>query len=417
MRILNTLALCLLFISCSIAQGYFVKPKWKRGEQTEFTFSFAQKVEMGANSDFIGINAFTTYVQSNFALQYRYFIDGHWNRWERMGAFHEAHTEGRKVYEGQPVFSMVDSVQFKTLSSNLDWTIRIFIAGKNEDYAIESLPESVPCEQPDYCDRDCWCDTCLPQNSTPTSPTHLIIHHSAGFSSAPDYKQVMTYYWDFHVNTNGWDDIGYNWLIDPNGVIYEARGSNTLGAHFSCMNSNTLGICMIGNYVSQPPSDTAIESLLALLAYEAYQNNIDPDGMSYHSTSQLNLYNISSHRDGNSATAPGSCPKGTVCPGDSLYALLPMIRNTLGAKPCMEGISIGQMEINTSTLYPNPVKDILYVEMEKGKSVVGIVNSFGQTVREIKDESNKVDVSDLPAGLYFLEINGDQPEILRFMKM
>lgn len=417
MRILSTLTFCLLFISCTLGQGYFVIPKWQSAEQTEFSISKGEKVEMNASSGFIGINAFTTNLQANFPLEYRYFVDGHWGNWESMEAFHEGHTEGRNVFEGHPVFTKVDSVQFKALSNNLNWTIRIFIAGESQNAPEERIAESVPCSQPAYCDRDCWCDTCLSQNSSPTTPTHLIIHHSAGFSAAPDYKQVMTYYWDFHVNTNGWDDIGYNWLIDPNGVIYEARGSNTLGAHFSCMNSNTLGICMIGNYVSQPPSDTAMGSLLALLAYEASTNNIDPDGMSYHSTSQLNLYNISSHRDGNGATAPGSCPKGTVCPGDSLYALLPEIRNTLNAKGCMQGVSVTENEIKEASIYPNPVSEVLYLEMENNASEGVILNSMGQKVMKVPSGTIKIEISHLPEGIYFLEIKGEQREVLRFVKM
>ncbi|MBK8668457.1 MAG: N-acetylmuramoyl-L-alanine amidase [Saprospiraceae bacterium] len=68
---------------------------------------------------------------------------------------------------------------------------------------------------------------------------------------------------DFHVNTNGWQDIGYNWLIDPNGVLYEGRGGgeNVRGAHMCGYNNNTLGVCVMGNFVSLIPSDTAIISL------------------------------------------------------------------------------------------------------------------------------------------------------------
>ncbi|MBK9733882.1 MAG: hypothetical protein IPO92_02475 [Saprospiraceae bacterium] len=57
-----------------------------------------------------------------------------------------------------------------------------------------------------------------------TDVTHLIVHHSAGTNVSSNWKGVVASIFDFHVFTNGWQDIGYNWLIDPEGVIYTGRG-------------------------------------------------------------------------------------------------------------------------------------------------------------------------------------------------
>jgi hypothetical protein len=136
--------------------------------------------------------------------------------------------------------------------------------------------------------------------------------------------------WSYHTYDNDWGDIGYNYLIDPNGVVYEGRagGDNVIGAHFSCQNGGTMGVCVLGTYTSVSPTTAALSSLKQLLAWKAEQRSIDPLGSSYHSGTHLTLANICAHRDANPANPIYSCtPKSTTtCPGDNLYGLLPGIR-------------------------------------------------------------------------------------------
>jgi hypothetical protein len=164
-----------------------------------------------------------------------------------------------------------------------------------------------------------------------TTVTHLIVHHTATPNSADDWAAVVRAIWDFHANFRGWGDIGYNYLIDPNGVIYEGRagGDNVIGAHFSCANSNTMGVGMLGNFMNISPTSKALFSLEWLLAWKCYISGIDPLGITYHPSTQLNLYNISGHRDANPTKSPTACPSGTVCPGDVLYSKLPSIRSDI----------------------------------------------------------------------------------------
>lgn len=164
-----------------------------------------------------------------------------------------------------------------------------------------------------------------------TSITHLIVHHTVTPNGESDYPARMRSIWNYHTNTLGWGDIGYNYLIDPNGIIYEGRagGDGSVGAHFSCMNNRTMGIAMIGTFSSQSPTQNALRSLERLLAWKASALGISPVNSSYHSPSALTLPNIAGHRDGNSS--PYGCPSGTVCPGDVLYGLLPQIRSNVQA--------------------------------------------------------------------------------------
>lgn len=178
--------------------------------------------------------------------------------------------------------------------------------------------------------RAAWCPApfVCPKNSDPTltRPTHLIVHHTASANSATDYPALMRSFWELHVKGNGWADIGYNFLIDPTGTAWEGRGDGILGAHFSGVNTGTAGISMIGTYTGVPPSAPAVAKLVELLTWQAQKYNLDPNGVTLHTASGLELNVISGHRDaGLSPRASGR----TECPGVALYPMLPDIREAV----------------------------------------------------------------------------------------
>jgi hypothetical protein len=170
------------------------------------------------------------------------------------------------------------------------------------------------------------------------SVTHLIVHHSAGSNTSANWDATVLSIWNSHVNTNGWSDIGYNWLVAPNGDLYEGRGggNNVIGAHFCGTNGNTMGTCMLGTYTSVNVTDTARATLVKVLGWKCCNSNINPTAQSLHTSSGLNLFNISGHRDGCS----------TECPGNQVYATLPQIRTEVqsyitACAPCAPPASPG----------------------------------------------------------------------------
>ena len=162
-----------------------------------------------------------------------------------------------------------------------------------------------------------------------TTVTHLILHHTAD-GPVSDFAAWVRAIWSFHVNVNGWADIGYNFLIAPNGMIFEGRagGDNVVGAHFSCQNGGTMGVALLGNYMQAAPTEAALASLVQLLAWRAAALQLDPLGTVLHRGTNLQLPVISSHRDGN--PSPLACTR-TDCPGNQLYPLLGRIRNEVAA--------------------------------------------------------------------------------------
>lgn len=205
------------------------------------------------------------------------------------------------------------------------WNLHVFDPGRTPsrpsgDERTGGLREEpCACAAPSITDRATWCPdgTCFPHPDPEyTIPTHLIIHHSAGTNVSSDWAAVVRSIWSFHVNSNGWSDIGYNWLIDPHGRIYEGRGDGIVGAHFCGKNSETLGTCVLGDFTVATPQPAALASLNALYAWKACTGSIHPEGTSWHTPSLGPLPHVAGHRDG--------CQ--TSCPGNAFYPMLHMVR-------------------------------------------------------------------------------------------
>ena len=101
-------------------------------------------------------------------------------------------------------------------------------------------------------------------NRSFTSTENMIIHHSAGSNNISDFTQAVRDIYILHTEENGWSDIGYNYLVAPDGVIYAGRDpangeqDKVMGAHFCGSNSNTMGICILGNYETVEPTSAIL---------------------------------------------------------------------------------------------------------------------------------------------------------------
>jgi hypothetical protein len=308
------------------------------------------------------------------SLQLRTSPDGtNWGGWIDADIDHHVEPAGEDQFHSQLLFFSRDSrfVQYRvTMSRSMfnvapqldDVTLHFINPGatSESDMAViesrsaenrqplrftpsvetdESIPNYLEIRDviplPGYVDRETWgqplglTNRAVPDgyNPTPTLVTHMVVHHSASDNDSNDFAAVVRAYYSFHVNSNGWADIGYNWLVDPNGVIYQGRVStqsgnpDVIGAHASGNNSNTMGICVIGNYNNTVPSDNARISLHEMLAWKASDRAIDPLTSSVKSGSGSPLPHIGGHRDYGS----------TDCPGNSFYPQLPSVRIAVDA--------------------------------------------------------------------------------------
>jgi len=278
-----------------------------------------------------------------------------------------------------------------------------------------------PYPMPDYVTRTEW--DC-PDGQEPSGPvvatdvTHQIVHHSAGPNSSEDWPAVVRAIWDYHVNTNNWSDIGYNWLVDPDGNIYQGRGwidgnDEVQGAHFCGTNSNTMAACLLGNFEEAEPASEALASLEDLLAWKSDQKGIDPLGQEFHASSGLNLFNISGHRDG--------C--NTLCPGENLYLRLPAIRSNVQS---LIGQPVVSENLITSLVnYPNPFSretTISFTLEEAGNVRITIWDLNGRRLEEVANgfyaaESHQEtwNASNYASGIYFCRIELDNENAVQKM--
>jgi N-acetylmuramoyl-L-alanine amidase/PA14 domain len=164
---------------------------------------------------------------------------------------------------------------------------------------------------------------------------HMVVHHTADSNTLlpgePNWAARVRAEWSFHTYTRGWGDVGYNYLIDPNGVIYEGRaGGDDAVAFHDTANYGSMGVVVIGTYATVPPTPAAQNALVKLLAWKADQKGINPLGSSYYYGCARSRYcypynlgaivpNIAGHRQ----VTPGH----TSCPGDQTMAYLSGIRN------------------------------------------------------------------------------------------
>lgn len=299
-------------------------------------------------------------------------------------------------------------------ASDIQGRIHLFTPERHFAEALE--PEATrsaacPCPQPAYIARTSWGASLGLTGAIYTPPavytdvTHLIVHHSAGTNNSSNWPGVVASIFDYHVNTNGWSDVGYNWLIDPNGVIYEGRGGgdNVRGAHMCGYNNNTMGVCLLGNFVNVAPPPLALEALSRLFAWKCCKEAITPEGNGPIASYTGNMKHISGHRDGCS-------PGYTECPGGLLYAQLNQLReatinridnecsNTTGLSATAQPLAF--------TLTPNPAEDIIRLQWVAADQTrtIHLLNMQGQEFARYSitpgSEAYTISVRHLPPGIY-----------------
>ncbi|MGW6141784.1 peptidoglycan recognition protein family protein [Streptomyces sp. NPDC055140] len=159
------------------------------------------------------------------------------------------------------------------------------------------------------------------------------VHHSATgnnytCSQAPS---VIRGIYRYHVKSMGWRDIGYNFLVDKCGNIYEGRAGGVakpvMGAHTRGFNTNSMGVAVLGTFGTSKPPAAAVKGLARLTAWKLGLYGVNPSGKTYLTSAGGNLYRkgksvrlnaISGHRDG----------FATECPGRLLYDKLGTARST-----------------------------------------------------------------------------------------
>ncbi|MEL5959874.1 peptidoglycan recognition protein [Streptomyces sp. CLV115] len=187
------------------------------------------------------------------------------------------------------------------------------------------------------------------ESISPEAPEYLdgvkavFVHHTAGSNSysCADSAAVVRSLYAYHVQSEHWKDIGYNFLVDRCGKIFEGRKGGVdrpvFGAHTYGFNRDSAGIAVIGTYTDSAAPSAVTTAVARIAAWKLGQYKGDPAGSTtltagatggnYFGTkftagTKYTFKQISGHRDG----------FNTQCPGNMLYGQLKSIRD-LAAGP------------------------------------------------------------------------------------
>lgn len=208
--------------------------------------------------------------------------------------------------------------------------------------AAHDRPRPVPrgARQPAVVSRAVWRadERLVREPAVYTGPARAVFIHHTGESNdydCADVPRMLRAVEESHIEGNGWDDIGYNFLVDRCGTIYEGRAGgirrSVRGAHTTGFNADSVGIAVLGDYGSGATVPPVVVRALAKVAAWKLMPGIDPRGtvrlVSTNDASRFPkgaaavLHVISGHRDAYQ----------TNCPGEALYAALPAIRAATAA--------------------------------------------------------------------------------------
>jgi hypothetical protein len=165
----------------------------------------------------------------------------------------------------------------------------------------------------------------------------VVVHHTAESNNytCADAPKLVRGIYAYHVKQLGWKDVGYNFLVDKCGTVYEGRKGGVdrpvQGAHAYGFNAETTGVSVLGTYTDAAPSPAAMTSVARIAAWKLGQYGVNPAGTttltagdrgtnyfgkSWAKGAQLSFPVIHGHRDG----------YNTQCPGSAFYNRLATIR-------------------------------------------------------------------------------------------
>ena len=255
-------------------------------------------------------------------------LDGRWTPWE--AADDDWGRDGVWRKQGSPEWTGdADAIRYR-LRGRVTRLRAYFLASPVSYVPMRTLslagsPQIIP--------RAGWqADESIRRAPPQIAPTlqFALVHHTVNTNnytpaqSAAIVRGIEVY----HVKGNGWNDIGYNFLVDKYGQIFEGRyggiDRNVVGAHSQGFNTGSVGVAVIGTYEKVAISAAARRSLVQLLAWRLDVSHIDPlstltflsgGNSRFPAGIPVFLRAISGHRD----------TYFTDCPGDALYAQLPGI--------------------------------------------------------------------------------------------
>ena len=214
----------------------------------------------------------------------------------------------------------------------------------------------------------------------------LTLHHAACCSADDLEEGKDQVYWiqDFHQNGRGWKDIGYHFLVDRVGNIYQGRPETVIGAHVGGANTGNIGVCLLGCY--HPPEDNCSQEITP----ESRQSIVELFSWvsdTYGQSPTLLL----GHRDYFGSTA---------CPGDNIWIELPRYRAEISdfIQSYFEMPLISMFQ----SPYPNPFSNQITMGFNLKRDMNFKINIFDLLGRRV----NMIEKKEVSSGRIFINWDG-----------
>ena len=189
---------------------------------------------------------------------------------------------------------------------------------------VKASPKAVP--QPRIRSRADWgADESLRKGGASYSDTikACVVHHTAdgGTYSLAEVPSVIRGMYRYHTVSLGWADLGYNFVVDRFGGIWEGRAGGitqpVVGAHAGGFNADTFGVSMMGDFTSVAPSAECLDSVAQVIAWKLSMYGLSADGVTYLTSAgggtaryspgtTVKLRTINAHRDVGFTACPGN---------------------------------------------------------------------------------------------------------------
>jgi hypothetical protein len=315
-------------------------------------------IELGRPADLVGVQ-WRAPAEAGVWLRFRDAAGG-WSGWASAGAHGHGPDGGSSAgpVVGDPVWSGgTTAVQLRATRplSGVELQLVDVSGGmgarrqaRRSPPALASALPTVPTVlaagpgQPSIIARRAWAQGMAPPRVAPGygAVRLAFVHHTQnpnGYSPG-EVPAMLRAIYAYHRFARGWNDIGYNFVVDRYGRIFEARAGGVdepvVGAQAGGYNLFSTGVAVLGSFAGTPISPAARGALQRLLAWKLALHGlpamgrvtvrVNPAGAVYSrfpANAHVSLPRIAGHRDGDS----------TDCPGEALYGELPAIRRRVRA--------------------------------------------------------------------------------------
>jgi hypothetical protein len=265
-------------------------------------------------------------------------LDGRWSEWLPVQHGHEGSRMSDPVWTGP-----ARAFEIRSRRSPAGARVLLVDSGHGatasaKSYVDAQLPAAAG--QPKIIARSSWATaSCRPRVPAVFGAVDLaFVHHTVSSNSyrASQSAGMVRSICLFHKYGNGWNDIGYNFVVDRYGQIFEARAGGIdeaiVGAQAGGYNVYSTGVALLGNHSHGGPPRRTFDALAELLAWKLAVHGVDLPGTvtvqvtrqgapysRYRAGARVGLNRVSGHRDADATT----------CPGTGMYRQLPRLRQRI----------------------------------------------------------------------------------------